>query len=264
MPILRFVPISADSDVAEDAGFRFGDKGTHTSRTIMLSELTQVMMAVPPSPQRADYISSVIEDNCLGKPTASTRRLTLQRLSELYALDPTVALFRVFRGLWLRAEESRALLALQCALARDPLLTATADSVIQLGVNAEFLRGPMRNGVRSVVGERLNESTLDKVVRNAASSWTQSGHLEGRALKVRRPVKPTVATIAFGLYLGYQVGFRGNDLFGSGWIAVLDCAPARARDLALEAKRLGFIDIRMAADVIEIGFGRLENPEMGE
>mgnify|MGYP000963277099 CR=1 FL=1 len=88
MPILRFVPISADFDVAEDAGFRFGDKGTHTSRTIMLSELTQVMMAVPPSPQRADYISSVIEDNCLGKPTASTRRLTLQRLSELYALDP--------------------------------------------------------------------------------------------------------------------------------------------------------------------------------
>jgi len=259
MPTLRFFTPSADVAETAESGFRFGNKGTHTSRTMMLSELSQVMVTVTPRSARTVYVSAVIEDNCLGKPTASTRRLTLQRLSELYALDPKIPLFRVFRSLWEHAEDSHALLALQCALARDPLLVATADAVLQLGINAEFLRDPMRHGIRAVVGERLNESTLDKVVRNAASSWTQSGHLSGRALKIRQQVTPTAATIAFGLYLGYQSGFRGNDLFSSGWIAVLDCSPTQAKNLALEAKRLGLIDIRMAADVIEIGFSRLEN-----
>ena len=260
MANLGLIPAGNDLTPAEETGFRFGDKGTHTSRTMMLAELTHVLDARPLDAQRQDYAVAIIEDNCLGKPTASTRRLTNQRLGELYGLDAALPLFLVFRKLWEKDAPSRPLLALLCALARDPLLASTADAVVQLEPGAEFLREPMRAGVRAGVGDRLNDSTLDKVVRNAASSWTQSGHLEGRALKRRRRVTPTPASVVLALYLAYQVGFRGKDLFTSGWVTVLDCSATLGQELALEAKRLGFIDIRMAADVVEIAFNRLEQP----
>ena len=49
---------------------------------------------------RADYVAAIVEHNCLGKPTSATRVLSAQRLSELYALDPDVPLFRIMRNLW--------------------------------------------------------------------------------------------------------------------------------------------------------------------
>jgi hypothetical protein len=112
-------------------GFRSGERGTHTSRTMMLEELSHLLEAVPGDVVREQYADAVMEQNCLGKRTAATRKLSLQRLTELYALEPQVILFRVLRDLWGRNETSRPLLALLLALARDPLLRATATSVIR-------------------------------------------------------------------------------------------------------------------------------------
>ena len=52
-------------------GFRSGDRGTHTSRTIMLDELSQLLDAVPGDVRRQDYADAVTHDNCLGKRTAA-------------------------------------------------------------------------------------------------------------------------------------------------------------------------------------------------
>lgn len=88
--ILFFAP-SGPNAATEKVGFRSGMVGTHTSRARMLAELSVALAAVPASGARQDYANSVVEANCLGKLTTSTRRLTLQRLSELYAFDPTAA-----------------------------------------------------------------------------------------------------------------------------------------------------------------------------
>jgi len=240
-------------------GFRTGDKGTQTSRTMMLNELTTVLTATQRGAKRADYTEAIIASNCLAKPTASTRRLTNQRLGELYALDPTVPLFRILRSLWEIDQLGRPLLAVLVALARDPLFMATASSVIPLPDGAEFLRDPMTQALRSCVGSRLNDSILDKVVRNASSSWTQSGHLVGRTFKRRRHVSATSAAVTFALYIAYYAGFRGSELLTSGWINVLDCGGSAARDLAFAAKRQGLLDLRIAGDVVEVSFGRLES-----
>jgi len=258
MANVKFISPSVDFASTEEAGLRFGDKGTHTSRTMMLAELTRVLEASPRDAKRDDYATAIIGENCLGKPTASTRRLTNQRLGELYGLDPAIPIFRVFRTLWERNGPDRPLLALLCAIARDPLLATTAETVIQLAHGSDFQREPMRQDLRAAVGNRLSDRTLDKVIRNAASSWTQSGHLEGRSIKRRCRVRPTAESLSFALYLSYLVGFRGSELFSSGWVLVLDCSPGMARDLALEAKRRELLDIRMAADILEINFGRIE------
>jgi hypothetical protein len=226
---------------------------------MMYDDLAAVFDAVAPSARKVDYNLSITERNCLGKPTAATRRLSAQRLSELYVLDPDIAIFRVLRHLWsLDASPGWRLLALLCAIARDPLLAATAGPVLSLPPGSEFLRDPTRQAVREVVGERLNDAILDKVVRNAASTWTQSGHLEGRTFKKRRLVKGSGPSAAFALYLAHAAGFRSGDLFTSGWFGLLDCTSSAGFDLAIEAKRLGLIDLRMAGDIVDVNLDRLD------
>ena len=80
------------------AGFRFGDKGTHTSRTMMLAELTDLLAAEPGAKSREEYAAAIIEDNVLGKQTTATRRLTNQRLGELYGLDGRVPLEALYHS----------------------------------------------------------------------------------------------------------------------------------------------------------------------
>jgi hypothetical protein len=251
-------------NIDQSLGFRFGKKGTHSSRTMMLAELAAVLGAVPPSGTRTDYAGAVVEGNCLRKPTTATRRLSLQRLSELYALDPGIPIFRVLRKLWDPDPSSRPLLALLAALARDPLLLATAQAILPLGDGLEMPRKSMAEGLRTMVGERLSDSTLDKVIRNAASSWSQSGHLSGRTFKIRRKVQPTPRTVAFALYLGAAVGFHGEDLLSSGWLKALDCTPSQALNLAIEAKRLGLLDLRVAGDVFDLSLDRLDPQSEGD
>jgi hypothetical protein len=225
---------------------------------MMLEELSLLFAETSDEAKRADYAAAIIESNCLSKPTASTRRLTNQRLGELYGLDSSIALFRILRKLWGLDASGRPLLALLAALARDPLLAVTCPTIFGLSIGSELQRDTLKNDIRTFVGERLNESSLDKVCRNTASSWTQSGHLEGHSLKKRRAVSATPGCTAFALYLAYAAGFRGTAIFSSLWLNILDCTPHRARELALEAKRLGLLDIRMMDDIVDINLARLD------
>lgn len=89
-----------DENHLKEVGFRWGPKGAHTSRTIMLDELRAVMSNCRPEASRNDYLSAIYKDNCLEKRTTATRKLSGQRLSELYALAPEVPLFRIMRRCW--------------------------------------------------------------------------------------------------------------------------------------------------------------------
>ena len=77
-------------------GFRFGNSSIHTSRTIMLKELTLLFQACPVESNEEDYLIAIIENNCLGKQTLSSRKLTAQRLRELYGLNNEIPVFRVY------------------------------------------------------------------------------------------------------------------------------------------------------------------------
>jgi hypothetical protein len=254
----EFFPPRTGSPVTAKLGFRLGEKGTHSSRTLMFSELEAVLEATPVQADRTSYASAIIDGNCLAKATTSTRRISVQRLAELYALDPRVPLFRVLRGLWSIDPKSRPLLALLAALARDPLLRASAAPVLSQAPGVEIQRAPIREALRTLVGERMNDGTLDKVVRNVSSTWTQTDHLSGRTFKHRNRVSAQPTALAFALWLGNAAGFRGDELLTTGWIAALDCTATSARNLALEAKRIGLIDLRTSGDVVEFGLDRLD------
>ncbi|HJX66375.1 MAG TPA: hypothetical protein VJ860_20760 [Polyangia bacterium] len=224
----------------------------------MVSELDALLAAAPGPVDRAAYAAAIVDANCLGKPTTSTRRHSNQRLGELYALDPHVAIFRVMRNLWKVSPKARPHLAMLVALARDPLFMASAIPVLSLPIGGELQRASVRDAVRKLTGERMSPETVDKVVRNVSSSWTQTGHLQGRTFKIRERIEAHPAAAALGLWLGHAVGFHGGDLLTSGWMAALDCTASSARGLALEAKRVGLIDLRTAGEVIEFGLERLD------
>ena len=223
----------------------------------MLDELSHLLDAVPGNAVRDNYADAVTAHNCLGKRTAATRTLSLQRLTELYALDPRVILFRVLRDLWVGNETSRPLLAILLALARDPLLRASATAVVRTPCDNEFARQSMKDALADAVGDRLNEATLDKVVRNASSSWTQAGHFRGRGRKIRQRVEATPAATTFTLLLGFAVGRRGRLLFETPWTAVLDTSPDELIDVAVDAKRLGLLDLKQSGSMIDVSFPAL-------
>ena len=254
----RFYPNGADRAAAELTGHRFGDRGTHTSRTIMSVELAALFDVCDATALRTELLHAIVEENCLSKATAATRQLSAQRLTELYGLDPDIPLFRVLRFLWRHDVDGRPQLSILAALARDPLLAATASSVLPLAPGTEFQRLPMRAAVLRSVGGRLNDATLDKVCHNAASSWTQAGHLVGRTLKKRQLISPTPVTLSYALFLAFSAGYRSGTVFASPWVRVLDVSPDKARCLAIEAKRLGLIDLNMSGEVIALDVNRMD------
>ena len=261
LQILGVARSDVETVALEPFGFKFGQKGAHTSRTIMLDELTALLHQCPASSGRADYAAAVVEQNCLAKHTVATRQLTLQRLSEMYALDPAIPIFRLLRFFWDADEKTRGQLALLAALARDPLLRATAPAVLSMQPGDEIARQKFTEALRNATEGRLNDSILDKVVRNTASSWTQSGHFEGRSRKMRVRVQPSPASTAFALILGYLMGLRGQNLFETLFTRVLDRDVGELTFLSMDAKRLGFLDIKSGGGVTVISFDCILNEQ---
>jgi hypothetical protein len=223
----------------------------------MLSDLSDLFESTHRDSQRDDYSAAILEGNVLRKRTSAGRIQTRQRLIELYGLDLEIPVFRVFRGLWDLAGEARPRLALLLALARDPLLRATAPPILELPIGSELGRQAVTDVVLAATEGRLKASVADKVVRNASSSWTQSGHLEGRARKFRREVPPNPIAVTFALVLGYLLGVRGRPLFETEWMAIFDGSFEKKLEGAVAAKRYSWLDLRYGGEVLEIGFPTL-------
>ncbi|MBT5710105.1 hypothetical protein HOI71_03610 [Candidatus Poribacteria bacterium] len=256
--VQQLAPLDASPEL-EAAGLRFGAKGMHTTRTMMVAEMRDLLAEVPRGAAREEYAHAIVEENVLGKQTVATRRLTNTRLGELYSLDPRIPVFRVLRRLWELDVDGRPLLALLCAIGRDPILRCTVPSIIGLPVGSELVRTDFSRSIRDATGSRFNESTLDKVARNVGSTWTQSGHLQGRVRKARQRVNATVGSAAFAIWLGEKMGLAGAHLLDSGWARILDSTAGEMVELALRAKQLGLIRARIGGGVVEIDAGRLDD-----
>ena len=120
------------------------------------------------------------------------------------------------------------------------------------------MRQSILGAIRESTGSRLNDAVLDKVARNAGSSWTQSGHLQGRVRKIRQRVRPTVGPAALAIWLGSIDGLAGEQLLDCRWTKVLDRTGGETVELTLQAKRLGLIQARIGGGVVEIDTSRLE------
>ncbi len=220
----------------------------------MLAELAAALAAVPPVSGSNEYRAAIIDRNVLGKNTVSTRQKSLRHLRELYALDEGTPLFGLLRKLHTLDPASLPQLAVQVAWARDPLFRATTPAVLDAAESDLVVPASLAAAVEAAFPNHYSELNRNKISRNAASSWTQSGHLAGRTKKTRRRVQPSVVAVTMALFLGDVAGYHGAAVFSNPWCRLLDLNPERARALGFEAHRAGLVNLRAIGEVVEISF----------
>ena len=225
---------------------------THASRTIMVDDLTTTLAAVPSTAGLSEYESAIVERNVLGKESLSTRKKSAAYLRQLYSFDPMNPTFRVLRELWSNDIDGRPMLAMLCAQAHDPVLRATSDIVLDTPFGAPFSYTEITEAVHNRFPDAYSEKTARSMGQNIASSWAQSGHLEGRRNKFRTRAHGSPASVAYALFLAYGEGVRGALLFTSDWARVLDTPIDELYELASVASRYGWIDFKKFGDVVEV------------
>lgn len=241
----------------EQFGFVNEPVGTHSSRTIMVAELTALLGSTTPDATYDRLRVAAVENNAFQKSSASGRAKTFRHLREFYALNLDVPVFLALRALWDIDDAARPVLALLCASARDPLLRASADYTLHLPVGASATKEAIAAQLSNAFPGRYSAGVLPRIVRNVLSSWTQSGHLKGRTSKVRsRAIAGPVSTV-YALYLGYLSGLRGDALFDTLWISVLDRPVGTLHDFAREASAKGWITYRSAGGITDVEFSDL-------
>jgi hypothetical protein len=248
-PLLLRVP-----DIALKSGFINDPIGTHGSRTIMLRELRLLLSSCSPSATLEDYRTVVQEHNVLLKKTTAGRQESFRRLREFYALNLQAPLFRALLDLWNDDAQAQPMLALLCATARDPLLRATADTMVATIAGTQVTPQMFASSVNKTFPKRYSTGVLAGMGRRIASSWQQSGHLQGRLRKVRVQAHIAPASLAYALFLGYLRGARGEGLFQTLWCQLLDAPAHTLHDLALTASQHGWIDYRSAGGITEVEF----------
>lgn len=235
-------------------GLKFTGGGTHISRTIMLAELEAVLSAIPQGSPASEYRDAILQRNVLGKTTDSTRQKTLRHLRELYVLDEEVPIFKLMRILHALDPASLPLLAMQVSWSRDHLLRSTSPAILDVPEGDRVETKALAQAALAAFSDQYSELNINKIGRNTASSWTQSGHLAGRAKKIRSRIKPTVIAVTLALFLGNAAGYHGAAVFSNPWCRLLDLNADRAKSMAFEAHRAGLLNLRAVGEVVELSF----------
>jgi hypothetical protein len=243
----------------ESFGLKLSPGGAHISRTMMLEEASLLLSALPPIATADDYRRATIEENVARKATRSTREKTFRHLRELYGLSTQIPLFAIYRELMNFDPSSAPLLSFQVSWSRDTLLRGSTPAVMNALPGSEVSGERIQQALQQAFPNMYSQLNIGKIARNAASSWTQAGHLSGRTKKIRQRVQPRSAALTLGLILAYVQGLRGQDLFGSIWCRLLDLTPSEASSLASQAHREDLLTMRAVGSIVEISFPRFRH-----
>ena len=210
---------------------------------------------------RDGYRQAIVDENCLAKRSGKTRVLTYRHLVELYALDPSLLLFRALCFFWNRDVAGRPLLALISAVIRDPILRASIPFIRDTRENDIVDRQALEQFINELEPDRFSKATLISTAQNINATWTQAGHLKGRVRKIRTLAQATPGSVSLALLLGYITGHRGPALFQTEYTSLLDCPMHTAVELAEEASRRGWTVFKRVGDVMEVHFPRIITAE---
>ena len=224
----------------------------------MIEELKLLFASVgAPDATKDEYMRSIVEDNCLNKRSVKTRYLSARHLRSLYGLDPGITLFRCFRFFWERDEKGQPLLALLIAITGDAILKSSVPFIQSYATGQLVPREALEAFIDNQETGRFSPATLKSTAQNINSSWTQSGHLRGRAKKIRTKATATPGAAAFALLLGYLSGVRGESLYQTEYAKLLDCSMEQSIELSFETSRKGWIVLKRLGSVIEVLFPNL-------
>lgn len=77
-------------------GFKFGKNGAHAARSMMIQELTQLLMSQSEQASLDDYRDTIVDANLLHKSSENARKLTFRHLVDLYGFRQKYHCLRYF------------------------------------------------------------------------------------------------------------------------------------------------------------------------
>ena len=249
-----------DSRVPHSAstfGLRIDPTGTHLSSTLKLEELRVLLASRTIPSTESAYRVAIVEQNLLGKPTVSARRITFERLRELYGLDPSMLVFRALKDLWDADVRAQPMIALLCSTARDPILRALTPFILNLHIGVTNTPHEFAEEADHQFPGKFVASSRERLGRNVSSTWEKAGLLSGQQTKKRAKTQARPTSLAYALLLGDLCGKRGHALFTTLWANMLDTPIHELKELAVVASRQGWIEYRAAGDVVEVSFRHL-------
>jgi hypothetical protein len=245
-------------------GFRFGTSGPHSARSMMIEELKTLLLGRPENANLDDYREDIEVFNVLHKPTENARKYTFQPISTLYGLSPDIPLFKIFRQWWELSSESQSILALQLAIARDPILRTSAKIILPLQLGERLHRQQVEDFLKQEYPDKYSAASLKSFAQNINGTWTQAGYLEGKAKKYRAQPKATYVNIAYALFLAHCHGLSGQRMFDSFWCQMLSQDKEHLFELAHRASLRGLINFKQISEVIEVTFPNIELPKVAQ
>lgn len=245
-------------------GFRFGTAGPHSARSMMIEELKILLLGRPDNANLDDYRQDIEVFNVLHKPTENARKYTFQPISTLYGLSPDIPLFKILREWWELSNESQPILALQLAVARDPILRASAKIILPLQLGERLHREQVEDFLKQEMPDKYSAASLKSIAQNINGTWTQSGYLEGRNKKYRIQPKASYVNLAYALFLAHCHGLSGQRMFDSFWCQMLSQDKEHLFELAHRASLRGLINFKQVSEVIEVTFPNIELPKLSQ
>lgn len=207
---------------------------------------------------------AVTDENVLEKPTLSSRKKSWHHLVELYSMDPEKTLFRILWELAHQDSEAIPQLCLVCAFARDPQLRYSFELIRSLRLGEVLERAAMEQYLETGFPRRFSSAMKKSMAQNVNTTWTVSGHLAGKAKKVRRVPEPRPVSAAYAMLVGYLSGLRGEQLLNSPFAALVSSSRAQFDSSLALASAKGLISLKKAAGVVEFDFSHLLTPaELG-
>ena len=228
--------------------------GAHTSRTMLLGDLSAVFASCPAASTRDEYRAAVIDENVAGKASQSSRERTFRYLREMYLLDVSDPTFRAMRRLWSRDPAGRPIIALLMACAHDHALSATVSGILSLAAGEAATSKSLADAVEREYPGNYSDAIRAKIGRNALSSWTQAGYLHrsGQGAALRQQIDVTPGAVTMALALGEADGLSGERLFTTPHAALLGTSSATLHDRTHDAARKGWLGYRSRGQITEV------------
>ncbi len=227
------------------------NKTIHTSRTIMFSELSQVMSHGIEGVDFNDIFNSNVSNKLSNRNLVKTN----QYLKQLYGFERDDLSFRCFTHYWSLADnEKKSILALLFALSNDFLLRESIAVVVNTKVGERVAVESFDDTIEKYHPGSYSVNTRRSAAQNVASSWKQAGYIQGKVKNIRVQPAHDYYTVAFALLLSYLHGDRGDYILLSKWVKALALNTEELRDVIKEAAKRDLLQYQYGGNVTVISF----------
>ena len=239
-----------------DSNLGFSQSGVLSSRSVMLTELTDLMAIAPVDADTATLQRLVVDEDALHKPSAANRTKTFSFLRSLYGLNPQLPIYREFTHLCHLSPVDTTVLAGSLAFAREPVLRACANMVLDTAIGKPLGREDFEAWVREYAPGRYSQSMYVSFSHNLYASFFQLGYLSeavGRTrIRKRRDVRPV--SVAYAAFLDWLTGLNGITLLTGAFSKTLELAKDEHLNLLSAAGQQGLMRVAHAGGVLQLDF----------